>query len=107
MYQVRRGFKGSETDFKKLSDHFEQTVIKIDSEDNRVYDLGATYTINRVCIWNSVFSLGKDCVIIQKNSKIALVKFKGQHQKQLNILNCIFRLEDLIIKVEQNERKTK
>ena len=86
----------TEEDLLNITNYIEENIIKLDSIDVEV-DLSKEYVINHVCIWNSPESIGYKCKIIQKNDKIALVMFKHVPLSIDNMLNSIFRIEDLNI----------
>lgn len=100
MYQQKENIEQNEDDFNGLYGIFNNQVFNMEKEpeDNFEYDMNATYSINHICIWNKRNSLNLTCSIVQKNNKIALVRFNKEDKdklKNISLLNCIFRLEDL------------
>ena len=61
-------------------------------EDTTEYDLSKKYLVNWACAWNKTTKVGKQCEIVQKNNKFALVCFTDDQEVNLD---KFYRLEDL------------
>jgi hypothetical protein len=101
MYQSNTN-EFSKNDFVDLVKKFEKHVTGFRlSKDNSIWDIKQEYIINHACLWNRINKIGTTCKIIQKNNKLALVKFIPEDKKysdiigEDNILNHLYRLEDL------------
>lgn len=86
----------NEIDLLELTKLVEKTIgFEFDSIFTK-FDMNSTYYPNHACIWNKIDNVGKLCTIIQKNDKIALVKFIGKYSMNgENFLSHIYRIEDL------------
>jgi hypothetical protein len=102
MYQSNTT-KLTEEDFTDLTNKFEQTVFNGLKSIPGKFNMNSIYIINHACIWNKVDNVGKKCKIIQKNDKLALVKFNNLDNNKVSFINLddltssIYRLEDLTI----------
>lgn len=88
----------TEKGFKKLVKVFEETVTKFKLEKNSIeFDISKKYTPKHACLWNSPTKVGKPCTIFQKDSKLALVLFKGDKNKLFEEIlpQNLYRIEDL------------
>jgi hypothetical protein len=65
---------------------------KILNSNKTNFDLNKKYIINHACIWNKTENFNKECVIVQKNDKIALIVFENDFELTLD---KFYRLEDL------------
>lgn len=84
--------------FKKLLVAFDINVANIDEVvDNTfddIWDLRSNYLVKWGCAWNHVNAVNKECIILQKNDKVALVQFEDRGLNH-DVGSRIYRLEDL------------
>lgn len=86
----------SEEEIDNLTKFFEKTITKFELDSNsQEFDLSKEYIINHACIWNDISYIGKRCSIVEKNDKIAVVYIESE--EYLDLLKCIYRLEDLTV----------
>ena len=97
MYQQSTN-KFTEKDFNTLVKAFKESICNLSMiEDNSEWDLSKKYLINWACIWNKPNNVGKVCKILQKNNQLSLVVIKDKSLNIDNILEHLYRLEDLSI----------
>lgn len=91
----------TEKDFEELVKEFEITIYKHELPIiPTTFEMDKTYTPNYACFWNKPKNIGKPCKILQHNDKLALVVFidiTNKEQESLNIIHCLYRVEDLQI----------
>lgn len=93
MLQLTRSFTKEET-LEVFNEIYKTLpVIKSMEEDNRIWDMNATYLINWACLWNKHTRLGQTCKIWVKDSRIAIVQFTND--PVIGLLQRVYRLEDL------------
>lgn len=104
MYQTLKTLNIPEEAIIELWGVFKSTVLaktpsvaeSIENKtDDTEWDLTRTYYPNHACLWNKPFNINKPCRIMIKNSFIALVHFEGENSTEENVLERIYRLEDL------------
>lgn len=97
MYQSHLNYTGpGQEAFEELMINFSKEMkITLDSFSSEEWDLSKTYFPNHACLWNDYQKIGRRCVILQKNDKMALVAFSEKSPKPMNLLHCLYRLEDL------------
>ena len=44
-------------------------------KDNTEWDLHKIYEPNHATIWNNIANIGRQCIVLQKNDKLAVVQF--------------------------------
>lgn len=100
MYQAIKGLNQSEENFNNLYEKFCEMVFNMEQEvgNSSEFDLSATYEVNHICSWNKYITIGAEVKILQKNDKVAIVKFAEQFKEKISLINCIFRLEDLSVR---------
>ena len=102
MYQVIENSNSNVENFNILMDAFNRTVFKLNNiESNNTEFLignGNFYIINHATFWNKVDNIGKECIILEKNDKLALVMIRGQ--QEIDTLANLYRLEDLTLKLK-------
>ena len=108
MYQTNPNMEGStQKEFESLIDMFNQHITDSSkgAVDDTIWDLSKVYTPNHACIWNKVYGIGIECRIVEKNNQVALVQFRepAKEEHTFEIVNCIYRLEDLTPKPEEVE----
>lgn len=80
-------FKGMQSTVKSIEDN----------KNNKKWDLDKKYYPNWACIWNKPLNVNRTCSIMCKNSFIAIVHFEGDISTEDNILERVYRLEDLTL----------
>lgn len=111
MYQTQSTILVTEENLKSIYKSFKGILIKyyeriektfneemiLGEDDNSEYDMNVVYEVSNMMYWNDPKNLGKKCMIIQKNSKIAVVKVhQGTVPKDpIEIIQFIYRLQDL------------
>ena len=96
MYQAIEK-EATEKDFNEVMDVFNEQFKSIHDdikEDDSEWDMSAEYATNYACIWNLVENVGKQCTIVAKNGKMAIVSFNGEG---ISLQENIYRLEDLTV----------
>jgi len=97
----------NQENFQKLMDAFE-AEFKTDSfqEFPEEIKLNNQVQVNFACIWNLPGTIGKKVLIKERNEKMALVMFNTSDfepgEARPELMNCIFRLEDLDIEFSKD-----
>lgn len=82
-------------DFIEVASIFYETICKSELLNTcyESFDMDVVYIINHACVWNKINNIGKRCVILGKDSKIAHVQLEDE--PVMFTANYFYRLEDL------------
>ena len=72
-----------------------ESICETTDSNDKEFDMSATYVVNHACIHNKPSNIGRECKILVKNDKLALIAFPETREMSHDMF---YRLEDLTLK---------